>query len=121
MDQQQSDFHMKGRTRMKATAVKRISIRDNFTDNSPYQTHVYSAYLLVSHSSPLGTILLLLPQYHDPKLSILLLVSQPLLSILLLVERKEPRFYKASCFLTNSQNSDFNSLPTIEPSKTGTG
>jgi hypothetical protein len=56
---------------------------------------------------PLGTILLFLPFHHNPNSSILLLVSQPLLSILLLVESKEPWFYKVSGFLTNIQSPRF--------------
>lgn len=100
---------------MRATTVKQISTSEIFTENWLYRTHAYSTYkwvshstyLLESHSSPLGTILLILPLQHDPNSSILLLASQPLLSIVLLVESKEPRFYKASGSLTNIQRPRF--------------
>jgi hypothetical protein len=99
---------------MKGTMFWRNPMIEFYAEETLYQTHTCITCLLFSQSSPLGTTLLKLPSHHTFRLSILLLISHRWLSILLLNESAESRFFKAFTNFINSHNSRFQLATNIQ-------
>lgn len=107
-------FCMRARTQVRRTILDRISRTEFFTGKTLYRTHTSFTCLLISHSSPLGTSLLILLHHHDSRLSISLLVHDLGLSISLLVAPRKGSFFKASPNFTNSQSRQFQLTTNIQ-------